>query len=292
MQTLPNISPQTPVLIAGPTASGKSALALQIAEADGGLIVNADALQVYSDWRLLTARPSPDEEARAPHALYGHIAGTHPYSVGEWLADIRALRAQSQRLIIVGGTGLYFAALTEGLAAIPPTPPEVRAEADRLRSTPEGLAEMIAVLDAATAAKIDLQNPMRVQRAYEVWKSTGRSLATWQAETPAPDMPLAAAQPIVLQANKDWLNARIERRFDLMLEQGALAEAEANLADWSPDKPSSKAIGAPELIAHLKGEISLKEARSRAIIASRQYAKRQRTWFRARMGRWHGIPLG
>ena len=151
---------------------------------------------------------------------------------------------------------------------------------------------MIAALDAATAAKIDLQNPMRVQRAYEVWKSTGRSLATWQAETPAPDMPLAAAQPIVLQANKDWLNARIERRFDLMLEQGALAEAEANLADWSPDKPSSKAIGAPELIAHLKGEISLKEARSRAIIASRQYAKRQRTWFRARMGRWHGIPLG
>ena len=197
---------------------------------------------------------------------------------------------QSQRLIIVGGTGLYFAALTEGLAAIPPTPPEVRTEADRLRSTAEGLAEMIAALDAATAAKIDLQNPMRVQRAYEVLKSTGRSLATWQAETPAPDMPLAAAQPIVLQANKDWLNARIERRFDLMLEQGALAEAEANLADWSPDKPSSKAIGAPELIAHLKGEISLKEARSRAIIASRQYAKRQRTWFRARMGSWHGIP--
>ena len=292
MLKLPAISPETPVLIAGPTASGKSALALQIAEADGGLVVNADALQVYSDWRVLTARPSAEEEARAPHALYGHVAGTHPYSVGEWLAEVRALRAQGQRLIIVGGTGLYFAALTEGLAAIPPTSPEVRAKADALRATPEGLAEMIAALDGATAAKIDLQNPMRVQRAYEVLQSTGRTLATWQAETPAPDLPLTAAQPIVLQADKDWLNARIERRFDLMLEQGALAEAEANLAQWSPQNPSSKAIGAPELIAHLKGEISLKEARARAIIASRQYAKRQRTWFRARMGGWHSLPLG
>lgn len=292
MHSLPAISPQTPVLIAGPTASGKSALALQVAEAEGGLIVNADALQVYSDWRLLTARPSTEEEARAPHALYGHIAGTHAYSVGEWLSEVRALMAQSQRLIIVGGTGLYFAALTEGLAAIPPTPPEVRAAADILRSTPEGLAEMIAALDPETTAKIDLQNPMRVQRAYEVWRTTGRSLATWQAETPAPDMPLAGVLPIVMQADKNWLNARIERRFDLMLEQGALAEAKANLADWSPDKPSSKAIGAPELIAHLKGEISLKEARARAIIASRQYAKRQRTWFRARMAGWHSLPLG
>jgi tRNA dimethylallyltransferase len=292
MLDLASLSPELPVLIAGPTASGKSALALEIAEAQGGVIVNADALQVYSDWRVLTARPSPEEEARAPHALYGHVAGTHPYSVGEWLSEVRALRAVGNRLIIVGGTGLYFAALTEGLAAIPATLPEVRLEADALRSTPEGLAQMRAALDAATAGKIDLQNPMRVQRAYEVQRSTGRSLATWQAETPAPDMPLAAAQPLVMHADKDWLNDRITRRFDMMLAAGALEEAEANLPDWSPDKPSSKAIGAPELIAHLKGEITLNEARARAIIASRQYAKRQRTWFRARMRNWQPIPLG
>ncbi|MCV2892142.1 tRNA (adenosine(37)-N6)-dimethylallyltransferase MiaA [Lentibacter sp. XHP0401] len=292
MLDLASLSPELPVLIAGPTASGKSALALEIAEAQGGVIVNADALQVYSDWRVLTARPSPEEEARAPHALYGHVAGTHPYSVGEWLSEVRALRAVGNRLIIVGGTGLYFAALTEGLAAIPATLPEVRLEADALRSTPEGLAQMRAALDAATAGKIDLQNPMRVQRAYEVQRSTGRSLATWQAETPAPDMPLAAAQPLVMHADKDWLNDRITRRFDMMLAAGALEEAEANLPDWSPDKPSSKAIGAPELIAHLKGEITLYEARARAIIASRQYAKRQRTWFRARMRNWQPIPLG
>ncbi|WP_298674918.1 tRNA (adenosine(37)-N6)-dimethylallyltransferase MiaA [uncultured Lentibacter sp.] len=289
MYDITRLSPERPVLIAGPTASGKSALALAIAEAQGGTVVNADALQVYSDWRVLTARPSPEDEARAPHALYGHVAGTHPYSVGEWLSQVRALASGGSRLIIVGGTGLYFSALTEGLAAIPPTPPEVRATADALRLAPGGLAEMIAALDAETAAKIDLQNPMRVQRAFEVLRATGRGLALWQAETPPPDLPLSRAQPLVIDAEKDWLNARISQRFDLMLKEGALAEAAANLPDWAPGKPSSKAIGAPELIAHLAGEITLKEARSRAIIASRQYAKRQRTWFRARMQNWQPI---
>lgn len=289
MYDITRLSPERPVLIAGPTASGKSALALAIAEAQGGTVVNADALQVYSDWRVLTARPSPEDEARARHALYGHVAGTHPYSVGEWLSQVRALASGGSRLIIAGGTGLYFSALTEGLAAIPPTPPEVRATADALRLAPGGLAEMIAALDAETAAKIDLQNPMRVQRAFEVLRATGRGLALWQAETPPPDLPLSRAQPLVIDAEKDWLNARISQRFDLMLKEGALAEAAANLPDWAPGKPSSKAIGAPELIAHLAGEITLKEARSRAIIASRQYAKRQRTWFRARMQNWQPI---
>lgn len=292
MRSLPHISAERPVLIAGPTASGKSALALEIAEAQGGLIVNADALQVYSDWRLLTARPSPEEEARAPHRLYGHVAGEHPYSVGEWLSEVRALAASGKRLIIVGGTGLYFAALTEGLAEIPPTPAGVRAEADALRATSAGLAEMIAALDSATVHKIDLQNPMRVQRAWEVQRSTGRGLAAWQADTPAPDMPLTQVQAFVLNADRDWLNDRIDRRFDGMLAQGALAEAEANLPGWSAEKPSSKAIGAPELIAHLTGEISLKEARARACTATRRYAKRQRTWFRARMQSWHPLDRG
>ena len=292
MITLPDIAPQQPVLIAGPTASGKSGLALALAEKSGGLIINADALQVYDDWRVLTARPSAQEESRAPHALYGHIAGTHPYSVGEWLRDVKALLKSSPlRPIIIGGTGLYFTALTEGLADIPPTPKDVRAEADKLRSSDAGLAEMLATLDADTLAKIDQQNPMRVQRAYEVWRSTGRGLADWQASTPPPLLPLSETAAFVLNAPRDWLTPRIESRFDIMLAEGALAEAERNLASWSPTAPSSKAIGAPELIAHLKGEITLKEARARAIIASRQYAKRQRTWFKARMRGWNQLDM-
>ena len=292
MITLPDIAPQQPVLIAGPTASGKSGLALALAEKSGGLIINADALQVYDDWRVLTARPSAQEESRAPHALYGHIAGTHPYSVCEWLRDVKALLKSSPlRPIIIGGTGLYFTALTEGLADIPPTPKDVRAEADKLRSSDAGLAEMLATLDADTLAKIDQQNPMRVQRAYEVWRSTGRGLADWQASTPPPLLPLSETAAFVLNAPRDWLTPRIESRFDIMLAEGALEEAERNLASWSPTAPSSKAIGAPELIAHLKGEITLKEARARAIIASRQYAKRQRTWFKARMRGWNQLDM-
>ena len=289
MLRITDISPEQPVLIAGPTASGKSGLALNIAEAQGGVIVNADALQVYSDWRLLTARPSVEEDTRAPHRLYGHIKGTHPFSVGEWLSEVKALLSHSdERLIIVGGTGLYFSALTEGLADIPPTPAEVRQEADGLRLAGQ-LEAMIAALDAETRAKIDVQNPMRVQRAWEVQQTTGRGLAAWQDDTPAPLLALEQAQPLVMNADRDWLNARIEQRFDFMLREGALEEAQANLASWSPDKPSSKAIGARELIAHLQGEISLKEARAQAIIASRQYAKRQRTWFRARMQAWQSL---
>ncbi len=289
MIELSHIAPDRPVLIAGPTASGKSGLALRIAEAQGGIIVNADALQVYTDWRVLTARPSLEDEARAPHRLYGHIDGTHPYSVGQWLGEVKELLSQNPaRLIIVGGTGLYFSALTEGLAEIPPTPAEVREAADALRLGGQ-LDEMIAALDSDTAAKIDLLNPMRVQRAWEVQKATGRGLASWQADTPAPLLALAECEAFVMNADRDWLNARIEQRFDIMLHEGALEEARANLADWSPDKPSSKAIGARELIAHLQGEISLKEARARAIISSRQYAKRQRTWFRARMQVWQTL---
>ncbi|RFP89517.1 tRNA (adenosine(37)-N6)-dimethylallyltransferase MiaA [Rhodobacteraceae bacterium 63075] len=292
MIDLQSLSRELPVLIAGPTASGKSALALEIAARQGGRIINADALQVYADWRVLTARPAPEDEAAAPHHLYGHVAGTHAYSVGEWLAELRGLlRAGGARPIIVGGTGLYFAALTEGLAAIPPTAREIRAEADALRTGKGGLAEMIAALDSATRARIDLQNPMRVQRAWEVQRQTGRGLAAWQEETPPPDMPLSAVQPLLLDAERDWLNARIARRFDQMLEGGALDEASANLSGWSPDKPSSKAIGAAELIAHLKGELTREEARTTATIATRQYAKRQRTWFRTRMGLWHPVPL-
>ncbi|MEM9349320.1 MAG: tRNA (adenosine(37)-N6)-dimethylallyltransferase MiaA [Pseudomonadota bacterium] len=274
-----------PVLIAGATASGKSALALSIAAAQDRTIINADALQVYGCWRVLTARPSTQDEATTKHALYGHVAYDHAYSVGEWLRDLRPFLGADPAPIIVGGTGLYFRALTEGLAEIPGTPASVREEADR-RLLHEGHEAMLAELDAETSARIDGRNRMRVQRAWEVLRSTGRGLASWQDDTPPPLVPLHACHPLWLDAEKNWLNARIAQRFDLMLAAGALKEARQMDAVWSPSLPAAKAIGAPELVAHIRGEVSLSEAREAAIIATRQYAKRQRTWFRRRMVKW------
>lgn len=282
---IPDLDPARPVLIAGPTASGKSALALAIAEAQGGVIVNADALQVFEGWRVLTARPGPADEARAPHALYGHVAWDAAYSVGHWLRDLAPILKGPERPIVVGGTGLYFTALTEGLAEIPPTPPAIRAEADR-RIAAGDAAGMLAELDAATAARIDRQNPVRIQRAWEVLRATGRGLAAWQDATPPPLLPLAAAQPLVIEAGRDWLAARIDARFDAMMTAGALDEVRANLPRWDPALLSARAIGAPDLVAHLRGETTLPEAVAAAKIASRQYAKRQRTWFRSRLAAW------
>lgn len=283
-----DLDPDRPVLIAGPTASGKSALAIAIAERDGGVVVNADASQVFANWRVLTARPSAAEEARVPHRLFGHVPGDAAYSVGHWLREVAPLLGGA-RPIIVGGTGLYFTALTEGLAEIPETPAEVRAEADALRRD-GGVDALLGTIDAETLSRIDRQNPMRVQRAWEVQRATGRGLAAWQDATPPPLLPLERAQPLLVEAGKDWLNDRIARRFDAMLAEGALEEARANLPGWDPALPSSRAIGAPELIAHLRGEMTREEARAAATIATRQYAKRQRTWFRARMRAWRPLP--
>lgn len=281
---LSHIDPDRHLLIAGPTASGKSALAMQVARAQGGLIVNADALQIWSCWRVLTARPSAQDETTLPHALYGHVTPDRSYSVGDWLRDLRALT--DRRLIIVGGTGLYLTALTEGLAYVPPTPPEIRAEGDALLARDGGLGQMIAALDPRTSDRIDLRNPARVQRAWEVLKNTGRGIADWQADTPPPLIGADQATRIVLTSDRDWLAERIARRFDIMLAQGALDEARAMLPDWQPQAQWARAIGAPELIAHLRGQLSLDEARERAIIATRQYAKSQRIWFRSRMKPW------
>ncbi len=278
------------MLIAGPTGSGKSALALEIAERRGGVIVNADALQVWSCWRVLSARPDARDEARAPHRLYGHRAPGQDYSVGHWLREVAELSDAGARPIIVGGTGLYLTALTEGLAEIPPIPSEVRAEADA-RIAGGGLAAMIADLDPETAAKTDLRNPARVQRAWEVARATGRGLAAWQADTGAALLPLDRAHPLLLWPDRDWLAGRIDARFDRMLEDGALEEVRAVLPIWNPTALWAKAIGAPELIAHLRGDLPLDEARLQAQAASRQYAKRQRTWFRRRMRDWTAIAL-
>jgi tRNA dimethylallyltransferase len=282
------ISREAPVLIAGPTASGKSALAMEIAARDGRVILNADALQVYGTWRLLTARPSPEDEAAVPHALYGHVARDQPYSVGHWLREVSPFLNQS--VVIVGGTGLNFTALTRGLAEIPEVSAEIRAEADA-RMAAEGRAALLAELDPATAARIDPLNPVRVQRAWEVQRATGRGLASWQDETPPPLLPLQGAEALVLASETSWLNERIDRRFMQMVAQGALEEARANLPGWDPRRPASRAIGGPELVAHLQGRLTLDEAIAAATLASRQYAKRQRTWFRSNMKDWSVVSL-
>lgn len=247
------------------------------------MIVNADALQVYGNWQVLTARPDAADLQAAPHQLYGHVAWDAPYSVGHWLREVAALMS-GPRLIIVGGTGLYFRALTEGLAEVPPTPPDIRAQADRMM-----LEALVAGLDARTASGIDLNNRARVQRAWEVLRATGRGLADWQADTPPPLLPLAGCTALRMDAPVPWLDDRIAKRFDLMLARGALAEAHANWPRWNPALPSMRAIGAPELIAHLHGEMTLPQASEAAKLASRQYAKRQRTWFRARMSGWISV---
>jgi len=283
---LPPIPENKPVLIAGPTASGKSELALRIAETFGGAIVNADASQVYDCWQVISARPSQDEEARAPHLLYGHIAYDHDYSTGHWLREVIPLLTGQQRPIIVGGTGLYFSALTEGMADIPATPPAVRAEADGL-----DLPTLIAGVDTRTLDKIDTQNRARVQRAWEVQNATGRSLSDWQADTPPPVLDLADTVPIVFDVEKAWLLDRITRRFDLMLASGALDEVEAMRDRYDPSLPACKAIGVPELMAYLDGHMTLDAARDRATISTRQFAKRQRTWFRARMKKWNSVDF-
>ena len=283
-----SISREAPVLIAGPTASGKSGLAIELAARDGRLIVNADALQVYANWRILTARPSLADEAALPHALYGHIAKDQAYSVGHWVREVASLLARS--VVIVGGSGLNFNALTKGLAEIPDVPPDVRAEAD-VRMASLGPAALLFELDPATAARIDQNNPVRVQRAWEVLRATGRGLASWQDDTPPPLLSPSEAEAIVLIPDVAWLNDRIDRRFAAMMAEGALDEARANLPGWDPKRPSSKAIGGPELVAHLRGEITLEQAVSAAGLASRQYAKRQRTWFRSNMKAWKQLSL-
>lgn len=292
----PVIDPTKPVLIAGPTASGKSSLALALAQRHDGIIINADALQVYACWQVLTARPDDSDLAKAPHHLYGHTPCDHKYSVGHWLRQVKPLLDENQnRLpIIVGGTGLYFTSLTKGLVDIPDVQLNIRSQSETIIGTGH-IHEMIDDLfrnDPETHAIIDLQNPARVARAWEVLKSTGRGLADWQKDTPAALIPLDRANAFVVNAPKEDLTPRIEKRFRQMLDMGALNECRANMADWSGEHPSARAIGAAELMDHLKGELELEQAIERAVIATRQYAKRQRSWFRARMKDWNWLDMG
>ena len=285
LKYLEEINPNTPILIAGQTASGKSHLALQVAVQHGGTIINADASQVYNNWRILTARPSIEDEAKINHKLYGHIDGATEYSVGTWIKEIRETLLSNSRPIIVGGTGLYFSALTSGLVDIPEIPETIRQEATS-KIAKNGFESLVREIDEETAEKIDKNNPMRVQRAWEVLMSTGRGLNSWHRETPEPTLDLNKCKAILIDGEVSLINDRINKRFDQMIEQGLIQEAKNNLVTWNKMNPSSKAIGAQELIDYLNNKISIDELREQILIATRQYAKRQRTWFRSKMKSW------
>ncbi len=284
------IDHKTPVLIAGQTASGKSHLALKIAETHGGIIINADAIQVYKNWRILTARPSNTDESKIKHKLYGHIDGATEYSVGTWIKEIKEILLSHSRPIIVGGTGLYFSALTNGLVDIPEIPEKIRLEAN-VRIKKKGFESLVREIDQETVQKIDTNNPMRVQRAWEVLRSTGRGLNSWHRATPKPTLDLNRCKALLVDVEVSKMNNRIKNRFDQMIEKGLIQEAKNNLATWNPKHPSSKAIGACELIAYLNNEISINQLKEQIVIATRQYAKRQRTWFRTKMQSWERYSI-
>lgn len=281
------------VLIAGPTASGKSALALALAERTGGVVVNADSMQVYGDLRVITARPTREEEARATHLLYGHVGGDMDYSVGRWQEDaasaLAAIRAAGRLPIFVGGTGLYFRALTAGLAPIPPIPEEVRA---RIRAAAEGessavLHSRLATRDPLTALRLRPSDRQRILRALEVVEGTGHPLAEWQSRDGTPLIPAERSLRLVLEVDREALRARIDRRFEGMLAAGALEEVR-RLADRGlpAGRPILKAHGVPALMRHLSGEITLEAAAAEGQADTRRYAKRQLTWFRHQMADW------
>jgi tRNA dimethylallyltransferase len=275
------------VLIAGPTASGKSALALELAEKAGGVVINADSMQVYRDLRIITARPSRDEEARVPHRLYGHVDAAVNCSAGHWVTDaataLSEARAQNRLAIFTGGSGLYFKALTRGLSAVPPVPSEIR-ESVRARLELNGVEALYAELsrrDPASAERLKPRDRTRVARALEVVEATGRSLTDWHRDGLPPLLPSGQFSALFLAPERDALYARIDARFEAMLAAGALDEvAQLGARHLDPLLPAMKAHGVPALLSHLKGEITLEQAAEIARADTRHYAKRQFTWFR------------
>jgi tRNA dimethylallyltransferase len=280
------------VLIAGPTASGKSALALALAEAVGGTIVNADSMQVYRDLRIITARPTQDEEAKVPHRLYGQVDAAENYSVGRWLADVapalHEVHASGRVPILVGGTGLYFKALTRGLSNVPPTPENVRTSVRR-RMESEGPAALHADLvsrDPSSAA-LKPNDRTRIARALEVLEATGRPLSQWHDQGLPPLLDAAKAVKVFLAAERPELRRRIDARFDAMLAAGALDEVRVLASrKLDPLLPAMKAHGVPWLIRHLNGEITLGEAAEGGKNDTRRYTKRQFTWVRHQLADW------
>jgi tRNA dimethylallyltransferase len=286
-------TPASPILIAGPTASGKSALALQLAERHDGIVINADSMQVYGELHILTARPGADETGRVPHRLYGHVRAREPYSVARWLEDVTVALAEAAeagaRPIIVGGTGLYFKALTEGLSPVPTISPEVRQRwrEAAVRAVPGELHAELAARDPVMAGRLDPGDSQRIVRALEVLEDTGRSLADWQTVPGRPLVAAADATRILVSLPRTELHQRCDQRFDLMIASGALEEVRSILAlGLAADAPAMRALGVGSLAGHLQGTLSLEEAVARAKAETRQYVKRQQTWARRHMTDW------
>lgn len=282
------------ILIAGPTASGKSAVALSLAERFGGVVINADSMQVYRDLRVLTARPGAEDEARAPHALYGFLPACDTYSAGRWLGDARAAIAQADATgrvpVIVGGTGLYFRALLRGLSPVPDIPAEIRRrwreEAER-RGGPE-LHALLAARDAVMAERLRPSDPQRIARALEVLEATGASLAEWQRRPGEPLLEEERTARAVIAPERASLAARIDARFEAMIAAGARDEVEAlKDKELDPGLPAMRALGVAPLMAHLEGKATLAEAGERVRTQTRRYAKRQMTWARRNMITWN-----
>jgi tRNA dimethylallyltransferase len=276
------------VLIAGPTASGKSAAALALAEEIGGVVINADSMQVYREAPILTAQPSEADKARAPHLLYGHVGVQEVYSVGRWRDDAIAALDEAREMkrtpIFVGGTGLYFTALTDGLAAIPPTPPEIRDAARALLDDigVEALHARLTERDPLTASRLRPSDPQRVLRAFEVFEATGRPLAEWQGAPAEPVLKQAKIAAFVLDPPRREVRMRIAARFEAMVKKGGLEEAQ-RLEGLDAGLPAAKLLGLRPLQALGRGTLTRAEALDAAITTTRQFAKRQMTWFRHRM---------
>ena len=293
------VKPYPPVaLIAGPTASGKSGLALALAEATGGIVINADSAQLYRDIPILSAAPSAEDRARAEHRLYGVRDGADPCSAAEWArlakGEIAGCHAAGRLPIMVGGTGLYLRTLLDGIAPVPPIEPLIREEV-RGASVSENLAAL-TLLDPVAAATLNPGDTTRIARALEVVRSSGRTLASWQERSEGGIGGEIALRPLVLLPPRDWLIERCDRRFLTMVDGGAVAEVEALLArDLNPQLPVMRAIGVPELAAMICGELTREQAIAAGQLATRRYAKRQYTWFSNQPpGDWlrFGEPLG
>jgi tRNA dimethylallyltransferase len=276
-------SGRSALIVAGPTCSGKSALALALGEQLNGTVINADSMQVYRELRVLTARPTPEEEARLPHRLYGVSPAGEARSVAWWrleaLAAMEEAWAEGRLPILCGGTGMYLRALTNGLAEVPEASAEAREEARMLAADPAVLHDRLMAVDPDTAGGLRPTDPQRLARAWEVWRSTGKGLAWWRVQ---PGLPAAGCRFVAVRLDpaRDVLRAAIARRFGLMIELGAIEEVRALLEQHlDPALPAMRAHGVPELSAMLRGEISLATAEERAVLATGRYTKRQATWF-------------
>ena len=276
------------ILIAGPTASGKTSAAIELAQVNDAVIFNADSMQVYEDLRIISARPSDEEIAQAPHFLFGHMSGNQTYSVAHWLEDVRPLMdkflSQNRKIIFVGGTGLYFNALLEGMSPMPDVDEVIRKKIREMEDIPS--QELHKMLDEKAAKELRPSDRQRIKRALEVYQSTGKSIIDWQSENGVPLIcESLSVKKFLVMPPRATIHERINMRFDKMVEEGALKEVETLVAKEFPKTaPVMKAIGVPQLTAHIAGEMPLDEAIEKSKAATRQYAKRQSTWFNNSFG--------